>query len=173
MRAPRLTRSIAFVLLALVCAAAVDALEAKLSANDRHFVIEAAERAQGAIELGRLTRESTATVEVKQLGQRLIDDHGEAARELAELAAKLGLTPPGETDARQKAELKKLASLTGAEFEREAGSVIARELEKAAALFEKQATRGDSPELKAYAGRTLPMLEQHVKLARALSGRRR
>ena len=173
MRATRLTRGVVLVLLTLVCAAAVYALEAKLSANDRHFVIEAAERAHGAIELGRLARESTATVEVKQLGQRLIDDHTEGVRALGELAAKLGLTSPGEPDARLKGELKKLAGLAGPELEREAAGLIVREQERAAALYEKQATRGDSPELKAYAARTLPMLQEHVKLARALSGRKR
>ena len=162
MRATRLTRVVVFVLLALVCAAAGYALEAKLSPNDRHFVIEAAEHAHGTIELGRLARESTATVEVKQLGQRLIDDHTEAVRALGELAVKLGLTAPVEPDARQKGELKKLAGLAGPEFEREAAGLVAREQEKAAALFEKQATRGDSPEVKAYAARTLPMLQEHA-----------
>ena len=155
---------------ALAVAAVVQAADVKLSANDRHFINEAAAHAHATVELGRLVQQSGVGVETKQLAQRLVDEHEPAARELEELAGKLGVTPPKEPNVRQKGEIKRLAKLAGGEFDREVASHVVREQERTAALYEKQATRGDSPELKAYAARLLPTLQEHVKLARAVSG---
>lgn len=36
--------------------------------------------------------------------------------------------------------------------------------------FEKQSTRGTDPDLKAFAAKTLPTLQEHLQMARALPG---
>src|SRR5687768_947831 len=96
-----LVRRVLWVFVALVVAASAQAAEVKLSANERHFMNEAAEHAHATVELGRLAQQSGVNTETKQLAQRLIDEHEQAARELEELAAKLGVTPPKEPDVRQ------------------------------------------------------------------------
>jgi putative membrane protein len=40
------------------------------------------------------------------------------------------------------------------------------------ALFQKEATSGEDPALKAFAQKTLPILQQHLQLAEALNARR-
>lgn len=39
--------------------------------------------------------------------------------------------------------------------------------QKAVTLFQKQAKHGESQELEDFAGKTLPTLEEHLKMARA------
>jgi len=39
--------------------------------------------------------------------------------------------------------------------------------------FEKQSTRGSDPDLKAFATKTLPTLQEHLQMARALPGNER
>ena len=46
---------------------------------------------------------------------------------------------------------------------------MVKDHEKAVALFQKQAKSGDSPELKEFASKTLPTLQDHLKMARDLS----
>jgi putative membrane protein len=159
-------------LVLLVVAQITHAADAKLTNNDRHFIAEALEHGYGAIEVGRLAQQSASSPELKFLAQMLIDDHARLTSELAALAGKLGAKVPGEPGARQKGDYRKLARLSGDELDRELVSHIVREHEKAAALYEKHATRGDAEELKAFAARTRPMLEEHLRLARTQTGRK-
>ena len=158
--------------LALAPAIPAYAADARLSPNDRHFVIEATEDGHTEMELARLAQQNAAVPEVKQLAQRLIDDHMKVSEELDALAGKLGVTLPKEPGARGKGDLKKFEKVTGERFDRDFAEHLVREHERALALFEKQATRGDAEELKAFAARTLPMIQEHLKLLRSLSGRK-
>ncbi|HYC44212.1 MAG TPA: DUF4142 domain-containing protein [Burkholderiales bacterium] len=146
--------------------------EAKLTSNDRHFITEAAEDGHGAVELGRLAQRNASSAEVKFFAQMLVDDHARVGRELDKIGAALGVNVPKEPGTRRAGDANKLAKLAGSEFDREFADHMVREHEKAAALYEKQATRGDAEELKAFAARVLPMLREHLRLARALAGRK-
>jgi putative membrane protein len=50
---------------------------------------------------------------------------------------------------------------------------MVKDHEKAVALFEKQAKRGDAEELKQFASQTLPVLQEHLKMARSLTGQKK
>src|SRR5262245_23951943 len=53
-----------------------------LSANDQQFVQKAAAGGRKEVELGRLAQQHGSSDVVKQLGQRIADDHERANREL-------------------------------------------------------------------------------------------
>ena len=143
--------------------------EGKLSGNDRHFVTTAAHDGLAEVELGKLAQQNGSSSAVKEFGQRMVDDHSKANQELADIATKLGMTPPKEPAGKQQADIKKFSKLTGEKFDREYAAHMVKDHEKAVALFQKQAKSGGSEELKAFAGKTLPALQEHLKMARALS----
>ncbi len=64
--------------------------------------------------------------------------------------------------------MKKFARLKGADFDREYAEQMVKDHEKSVSLFEKEARTGDSPGLKAYAIKTLTVLQEHLKMAKAL-----
>lgn len=140
----------------------------KISGNDRHFITQASEDGHAEVALGKLAQQNGANKAVKDFGQRMVADHGKANQELAGIATKLGVTPPKQPGSKHKADMKKFSSLKGADFDREYAEHMVMDHEKAVALFEKEARNGDAAELKAFASKTLPVLQEHLKMAQAL-----
>src|ERR1043166_3385270 len=56
-------------------------------AADQKFVMEAAMGGLAEVEMGRLAAQKGATDEVRQFGQRMVDDHSKANEELMRVAS--------------------------------------------------------------------------------------
>lgn len=136
------------------------------SSPDRDFALQAARAGAGEVALGRLAVAQARSQATKTFGQRMIDDHTRAGEELKAAARADGVDLPAEAspspaDAR-------LANLHGAEFDDAYVDVMVEDHEKAVELFRREARAGGQPNLKAFAGKTLPTLEEHLRMARAL-----
>jgi predicted outer membrane protein len=64
-----------------------------------------------------LAAENAASSEVKQFGQRMVDDHGKANAELKGLASQKNVVLPTELDAKHKAMQDGLSKLKGPAFD--------------------------------------------------------
>jgi putative membrane protein len=62
-----------------------------------------------------------------------------------------------------------LAKLQGANFDREFMRHMVTDHEKAVRLFAAQAQDGTDAELKAFAAKTLPTLQEHLRMAQTLA----
>jgi putative membrane protein len=167
----------ALAALALVFVTGVHAADkkgdGKLSGNDRNFVTTAAQDGMAEVELGKIAQQNGSSAAVKQFGQRMVDDHSKANKELEDIATKVGMTPPKDPGSKHQADIKKFSKLTGEKFDREYAAHMVKDHEKAVALFRKQAKGGEAEALKAFAAKTLPNLEEHLKMARELSGQKK
>jgi putative membrane protein len=139
-----------------------------LNSADRRFVTEAAMGGMAEVELGRLAAERGASDAVKQFGQRMVDDHSSANTELMQLATAKGITLATTLDAKHQAMVKKMSGLSGAAFDRAYAKEMVKDHNKAVALFQSAAQRGADTDLKAFAQKTLPTLQEHLRMARAL-----
>src|SRR5215212_3461846 len=146
---------------------------ANMTSQDRDFLMDAAMGGLMEVELGRIAAQQGASDAVKQFGQRMVDDHSAANQELMSLAQSKGITLPAELDEKHRVHMTKLSSLTGAEFDRAYGKEMLSDHTKDVSEFEKQSTRGTDPDLKAFASKTLPTLQEHLQMARALPGAER
>jgi putative membrane protein len=145
----------------------------KVAKADRDFVMQAADGNLAEVALGQLAVDSGSSDEVKKFGQRMIDDHGKSYKELSEIATKQGIAVPKEPSAKKQSETKKFAKLKGDEFDRHFAEHMVADHEKTIALFKQAAGKAQSEEIKAYATKTLPTLQEHLKLARALPGQKK
>lgn len=143
---------------------------ANMAAADRDFLMDAAMGGMLEVELGRLATQQGASDAVKQFGQRMVDDHSKANEELMSLAQSKGITLPTAIDEKHKKDMTKLSSLSGAEFDREYSKMMLSDHRKDVSEFEKQSTHGTDADLKAFASKTLPTLQEHLKMAEALPG---
>src|SRR3954468_16329721 len=75
---------------------------------DKKFAMMVAQTDLAEIELGNLALQKSSDPQVKQLAQKLVDDHTKTSTALKEIAANKGLTLPTETDAKHKALATKL-----------------------------------------------------------------
>ena len=94
-------------------------------------------------------------------------DHARAGAELKAIAQRKGIQLPANVDSRQRSELDKLAKLSGAAFDKEYMSAMVKDHETDVQDFETQAKQGRDPDIKAFANKTLPVLKQHLEMARA------
>ena len=141
-----------------------------LSSRERDFLMDAAMGGLMEVELGRMATQQGASDAVKQFGQRMVDDHSNANTELMTLATSKGITLPTALDEKHQKDVTKLQGLSGAAFDRAYSKMMLSDHRKDVAAFEKQSTRGTDPDLKAFASKTLPTLQEHLQMARALPG---
>jgi putative membrane protein len=140
-----------------------------LSSSDRKFLMEAAMGGMAEVELGHRAIQTGQSDTVKQFGQRMVDDHSKANAELTTVASGKGITLPAEIDAKHRAAMARMARLSGANFDRAYAKEMLSDHNKDVALFKKQAETGTDPDLKAFAAKTLPTLEEHQKMAEAMN----
>jgi putative membrane protein len=139
-----------------------------LSPTDRRFIMEAALGGMAEVELGRLAAERGSSDAVKQFGQRMVDDHSRANSELMQLVSGKGITLPTALDAKHQNLVAKMSKLSGAAFDRAYAKEMVKDHSKAVALFEREAERGADADLKAFAQKMLPRLQEHLSMARTL-----
>jgi putative membrane protein len=137
---------------------------------DHQFVIDAARGGMAEVELGKLAGEKAESAQVKQFGQRMVTDHGKANDELKSIAQQKSITMPTALDAKDKATVDRLSKLSGAQFDRAYMQNMLQDHRKDVNEFRKESQSGKDPELKAWAAKTLPTLEEHLRLAQSASG---
>jgi putative membrane protein len=135
---------------------------------DHRFMATAARANLSEIAAGRLALAQSASSEVKKFAQRMVEDHTQANRELGELAQKMSFSLPGEPDETRQKGLDHLSALRGVEFDRAFAGMMVSDHAKAVALFEESSKTSADPQVRSYSERTLPMLQDHLKMARDL-----
>ena len=140
---------------------------AKAAANpDQKFVMDAAQGGMMEVQLGTLATQKAASDDVKQFGQRMVDDHSKANQELTTLAGQNNIAVATALDAKNQAMVDKLSKLSGAEFDKEYMAHMVSDHEKDVAEFERESKSGKDAEVKSWAGTTLPTLQEHLRMAK-------
>src|SRR6478672_8230657 len=132
---------------------------------DHAFVTQAAKGGLAEVQLGQLAADKASSDEVKKFGQRMVTDHSKANDELKSLAQSKNVTLPTDLDPKDKATHDRLAKLSGAAFDRAYMQHMLADHRKDVNEFKKESTSGKDSDVKAWASKTLPTLEEHLKLA--------
>ena len=143
---------------------------AALSRQDQKFLMDVAMDGLLEVELGRWAAQQGESAAVKQFGRRMVDDHTKANAELMTLASSKGVTLPTALDRSHQAHVTRLSRMSGAAFDRAYAKLMASDHAKAVAAFERQSTRSGDADVQAFATKTLPTLQEHLQMARALTG---
>jgi putative membrane protein len=136
-----------------------------LAMADMSFAKEAAIGGMAEVELGTLAKQNASSADVKQFGDRMVTDHGKANDELKQWASENNITLPTQLDAKHKALRDRLSKLNGDAFDKAYMRAMLSDHKEDVAKFRKESTSASNPDLKAWAGKTLPTLEDHLKLA--------
>lgn len=139
------------------------------AAAEQAFVTQAAQGGQAEVQLGKLASEHGTHPDVKQFGDRLVRDHGQANQELAALAAQKGWTAPDKPAKKHQADEQRLSRLTGDAFDRAYMQHMVKDHEMDVRAFEQAARQVDDAELKAWIEKALPTLREHLDRARAIA----
>jgi len=144
----------------------------QLAPADRQFIKKAAQGGLAEVELGKLATEKAASPEVKQFGQRMVDDHGKANDQLKQVASQKGITVPEKLNAKDAATKTRLEKLSGKAFDRAYMQDMVADHTKDVSEFRTESKSAKDPDVKSFASQTLPTLKDHLKEAKSIAPKR-
>lgn len=118
------------------------------------------------VKLGQLAQEKGSSQTVKDFGTRMVADHSKANEELKAVASSKNVTVPDTLNSKDQALYDRLSKLSGPQFDREYMRAMVRDHEQDVAEFRRESQSASDPQVKNFAAKTLPTLEEHLKMAR-------
>ena len=109
--------------------------------------------------------EKAANDQVKQFAARMVTDHTKANDELKQIASTKGVQLPSALDKKHQSDMDRLQKMSGADFDKAYMSHMVDDHKQDVAEFKKEANGGKDGDVKGFAAKTLPTLEEHLKLA--------
>jgi putative membrane protein len=137
--------------------------------SDRKFMDKAAQGGMAEVELGQLAQQNGQSAEVKAFGKRMVDDHSKANDQLKQLASQKGVSLPTSLNAKDQATKDKLSKMQGAAFDKAYMKDMVADHKQDVAEFKHESMAAHDPELKSWAGQTLPTLESHLQEAEKIA----
>ena len=147
-----------------------DELPAREQVNntDRLFALLVGAGGLAEVEVARLAETRVMTAGIKKFAQRMIQDHGRANVELADLARQAGVASPSHPDPDHRTMLEQLKSLSGRTFEAAylRGQLVGHQ--KTLQLLIWEIGQGQHAGLQRYATATLPTVMEHLDSVQVL-----
>ena len=161
-------RTLLAAVLGLALAYGGAAAAQKASSPDAAFVAKASAAGLTEVAAGKAGAEKGQSDSVKTFGQQMVDDHTKANDELTSIAQPKGITLSTAPMAADTKALSMMDKQSGAAFDASFKKKMVADHEKVIALFKKESMSGSDADLKAFATKTLPTLQHHLEMAKAL-----
>jgi putative membrane protein len=129
-----------------------------LTAKDKNFLSGAASSVSWEIATGKLAQQRAQNSATKEVASRMIADHSKTSQELVDLGKKKGLSISTEGGKAQQ--------ISGQDFDKRYLNLVVQEHQEEASLFAKEAKSGDDADMRNWAAKTLPMIKEHLALAK-------
>jgi putative membrane protein len=137
--------------------------------SDRNFMEQAAQNGHAEVEAAKMAQGKSASDKVKSFAAKMEQDHTKTNDELTALATSKNVKLPTGPSTVQKSKAKAMSALDGAKFDRQyADTMGVKAHEDTLKMFQKAATGAKDPDVKAFAAKTLPALQEHLKMSRDL-----
>lgn len=133
---------------------------------DTDFMTKAAQGGLAEVDMGNMASSKATNADVKAFGNRMVTDHSKANDELKQLAATKGVTLPADVNDEQKKAMDSMSSKSGKDFDKAYMDDMVKDHETDVKEFEKASKSAKDADLKAWAAKTLPTLQEHLKMAK-------
>jgi putative membrane protein len=140
----------------------------KVSDDASTFVVNAANGGMMEVQLGKLAQTNAASADVKKFGQRMIDDHSKANEELKAVAAQKNIAIPDSVSGDKHDMIAKLQDKKGKDFDEAYMDMMVDDHKEDIDEFEKAANNVKDADISGFASRTLPTLQEHLKMAQQI-----
>lgn len=132
--------------------------------SEAKFATEAAVGGMAEVALGKLALEKSTNAQVKEFATMMVSDHGKANEELMAIAKMKNITLPMTVDADHQKKMDDLSKKTGADFDKEYVSAMVDGHKSTLKLMQDEAKDGKDADLKAFAGKTAPVVQAHLTM---------
>jgi putative membrane protein len=138
---------------------------------DKEWVTTAGMAGLAEVQMANLALQNAQNAEVKAFAQRMVTDHTKSNEELQQLVSAKGLALPAQLDGEHKAAVDHLTGLTGAEFDKAYMQHMVADHDTAVAHFTTGSTSAEDADIKGFAAKSLPVLQEHAALAKTVAGK--
>jgi putative membrane protein len=136
------------------------------------FVEKAAMSDMYEVEAGKIAASKGQSEQVKKFGQHMVEAHSKTTEELKALVKTENVKAelPAKLDSKHQGMIDDLNEAKPEDFDETYAKQQVNAHEDAVDLFDKYAKDGDNGNLKQFAQKTLPMIKEHLDMAKKLPG---
>ena len=131
---------------------------------DTKFMTKAASGGMLEVQLGKAVAPNAMSPQVKMIAERMVTDHTKINDELKAMAAKMNVTLPTTLGNDAESVYKDVTGKKGIAMEKEYVDKMESDHKEDVKDFEEASTKAASPELRAFAAKTLPTLREHLAM---------
>ena len=136
--------------------------------SDRTFIRALAIGGAAEVEAGKFAEHASDDARVRQFGERMVQDHSKANKQLTDLTTADRISLPNGPDAEHRTMQQDLERLHGAEFDLRYIRAQVVDHQQTAQLLEYEIGSGENAGLKAFASETLPVVLEHLAIAQRI-----
>lgn len=137
--------------------------------QDKMFLHKASEGGMAEVQFGQLAAQKGNSSEVKQFGQKMVEDHTKLNEQMRPIAASLGVTPPKHLNKADQAEYEKLNGLSGDAFDQEYITDMVKDHRKDLHEFRNEESATSNPDLKAAVAQAEQVISQHLSMIQGIA----
>ena len=142
-------------------------------AADSNFIRDAVAGNLLEVRLGTIARDKAADGDVKAFGRRMVSQHSTMRDQWRDLARRYEVNTTLSLDPAVEEAANKLATLSGAEFDRAYLSEMVQAHQADIAKFQQASSSADAPVVRQLATNALPAMQQHLSQAQQLASQDR
>jgi putative membrane protein len=121
------------------------------------------------VQLGQLAQQRSQSDDVKQFGQRMVDNRTKLDEQLKPIADKLEVQKPKEPSKKDRQMIARLESLSGPQFDEEYIKAVVKDNQQDVKDFKTEAESAQDPNLQQAAKSDAPVLAQHLQAAEQIA----
>ncbi len=133
--------------------------------DDAEFLVEAASGGMMEVELANLALQKGTSTQVKEFARMMIKDHKKANEELKALAATKNIVLPTALIDKHQRIVNDLKDKSVKTFDAKYMNAMLDDHKKDVEEFEEASKDAVDPDIRAFAAKTLPVLQEHLRMA--------
>ncbi|MBD0261185.1 MAG: DUF4142 domain-containing protein [Tolypothrix sp. Co-bin9] len=135
------------------------------SSLDTEFITKAAQSDMTEIQTSQLALQKSKNKSVRDYAQMMIQHHTQSSEELKPIAQSKRVPMPRNIGPENTALLRSLQRVNGSQFDQAYMQGQVQAHTRTQAEYEKYLKQGQDPQLRAFAGKILPVVVQHLEMA--------
>jgi putative membrane protein len=136
---------------------------------DQAFLRKALEGGAAEVQLGQLAQQKSQSEDVKQFGQKMVEDHTQLGDQIKPIAQRLGVKEPKGPSRKDKQLVTKLEGLSGQQFDEAYIKAMVKDHQQDLKEFQDEAQTAQNPNVKRAAQQGAGLISQHLQMIQQIA----
>jgi putative membrane protein len=141
-----------------------NSLATQQASADQAFVRKALEGGATEVQLGQLAQQKSQSEDVKQFGQKMVEDHTQLGEQMKPIAQQLGVKEPKGPSKKDKQLIAKLEGLSGPQFDEAYIQAMIKDHKEDLKEFKNEAQSASNQNVKQAAQQGAGVISQHLQM---------